>query len=492
MNVFDAFLAREFGSKSLLQLRNDLFSRQKAGHGCALEHNPGHEHKLAHMLPCFEKAPNEQYLKVVEHFRVLFAAHHLNVFFGEFEGRRLKADVPARTVAEEKVKVNVNDAALRCQQDIAVVAVFDLQQVAHETVGRHRLDKVLLCQLETGTADWTIKLLEKLAQRHKIGDGVLESRNRHRVGHRLHEARRWRCHYHAIWSQLQRKFGLAPDTIKEPNKLHGELLLAHVLATLEDDRLHTPMLMLDKRRLLLVTRHPFLPCLAKRILPRHGSSTHILQFVAFLFGIVRVPINQNVARFLFCRRLRLRLRLRLGRVCCRLRVCPCLCCRRSGYCIGISINISLSLSIISISICIIISISHRCLLRLFVVAVAIALALITWPRTFTNHRTSQLVWLGRPRSQFVCSRRRGKVAVALRRYHQRGTRLRGSHYSRQTLHCVSVVAVTIMSIVVVIVFGCLLVEWLEAHNRLQMALHIAIRFLIARPGHRTRNRRQRH
>ena len=60
-----------------------------------------------------------------------------------FEGGRLEAEV-LRRAGEHEAVVDVYEMALVVEQDVAVVAVFDLEQVAGDRVAGAALDKVLL------------------------------------------------------------------------------------------------------------------------------------------------------------------------------------------------------------------------------------------------------------------------------------------------------------------------------------------------------------
>ena len=70
------------------------------------------------------------------------AAHERDVLAGELEGRRLEVDIAARRVGEEEPKVNVDDTARAVEQNVAIVAVLDLQQVTHDGPRRRGVHKV--------------------------------------------------------------------------------------------------------------------------------------------------------------------------------------------------------------------------------------------------------------------------------------------------------------------------------------------------------------
>jgi len=86
-----------------------------------------------------EAAP-QQRLEVLEEVRV-GAAHHVDEFDRQFEWRALKLHITWRVVEDEAV-VNVEQTTVAEHHDIAIVAILDLQQVAHERIGRQRLDEI--------------------------------------------------------------------------------------------------------------------------------------------------------------------------------------------------------------------------------------------------------------------------------------------------------------------------------------------------------------
>lgn len=85
-------------------------------------------------------------LEVAEELRVIalsIALHHFQQLPGELEGRGLKIDA-ARGVGQHEAKVDVDDMPRIIQQQVAVVPVLDLEQVADEAVPSHALHKRIL------------------------------------------------------------------------------------------------------------------------------------------------------------------------------------------------------------------------------------------------------------------------------------------------------------------------------------------------------------
>lgn len=79
------------------------------------------------------EALSEQLHKFAEKIPVE-AAHAVDHFVGEFEGRVFELDSFSGCVAEEEAEVDVDDVAFVVDEDVAVVSVFDLQEVADEGI----------------------------------------------------------------------------------------------------------------------------------------------------------------------------------------------------------------------------------------------------------------------------------------------------------------------------------------------------------------------
>jgi hypothetical protein len=102
--------------------------------------------KITTFAGCEEAAAD---LEVVKHLRgasLGVGVQHLQQLTGEFEGGGLKVDTP-RGVGQHEAKINVNEMAHIVQQDIAVVPVLYLEQVADNAVGSHALREVALGRL---------------------------------------------------------------------------------------------------------------------------------------------------------------------------------------------------------------------------------------------------------------------------------------------------------------------------------------------------------
>ena len=82
------------------------------------------------MLPQLHEAFDHEALELGEGARVL-PAEQLDILSRHLEAVRLAIDVSWR-VAQQEAEVNVDHVTLRIQQNVAVVPVFDLQDVAEE------------------------------------------------------------------------------------------------------------------------------------------------------------------------------------------------------------------------------------------------------------------------------------------------------------------------------------------------------------------------
>ena len=119
------------------------------------------------------------------------AAHDVDELGRQFEGRALEAEILGRR-RQDEAEIDVDDVALAVEEDVAVVPVLDLDQVADERVGGDALDEIALRRqvgLRIGRAVLAQKVLE---QRH--ARVLLDLVQRHRVQDRLDHPRVVRQH----------------------------------------------------------------------------------------------------------------------------------------------------------------------------------------------------------------------------------------------------------------------------------------------------------
>lgn len=92
------------------------------------------------ILPDVFETQNEQLLELFEHVAV-DAIHQIDVLLGKLERCLLELDV-AGALAQDKAEVNVHDMAGRVDEQVAVVPVLDLEDVADQTVPSQTIEEV--------------------------------------------------------------------------------------------------------------------------------------------------------------------------------------------------------------------------------------------------------------------------------------------------------------------------------------------------------------
>lgn len=113
----------------------------------AVHHELDNLAELFAVLAAGEEGLYAELLKGLEALVVGRAAHDGHHLAGELEGGALELDAAGRNV-EAEAKVNVEDVAGVVNHDVAVVAVFELQQEGDDGVGGHGFDKVAAGLLE--------------------------------------------------------------------------------------------------------------------------------------------------------------------------------------------------------------------------------------------------------------------------------------------------------------------------------------------------------
>ena len=85
----------------------------------------------------------------------ILATHNIKHLLCQFEWCRLKLDSLAGRIGQQEAKVDMQHVTLNVDQDVLIVSVLDLQDVADKTVGAQGVGKVLnslLIALPTGLA----------------------------------------------------------------------------------------------------------------------------------------------------------------------------------------------------------------------------------------------------------------------------------------------------------------------------------------------------
>lgn len=114
------------------------------------------------MLPRGDQSLQYQILELGVSRR-LIAAHDLDEFGRQLERAGLEAEIAGRR-RQHEAEVDVYDVAVAVQQDVAVVAILDLDEIADEAVGRAALDEIFLGHEEALGTDGPEFPLEVLQQ----------------------------------------------------------------------------------------------------------------------------------------------------------------------------------------------------------------------------------------------------------------------------------------------------------------------------------------
>mmetsp|Transcript_35784 Transcript_35784/g.70476 ORF Transcript_35784/g.70476 Transcript_35784/m.70476 type:complete len:229 (+) Transcript_35784:641-1327(+) len=108
--------------------------------------------------------------------------HDLHKLVGQFEQRRFEWDVSG-TVREHEPKVHMDHVAFAVNQNIRVVPVSDVEHVADDRVGSHRIHERLLRTLQCAPESLLVEVQQGLPWAELL-DGV----NGHGVGDGLYQA----------------------------------------------------------------------------------------------------------------------------------------------------------------------------------------------------------------------------------------------------------------------------------------------------------------
>lgn len=109
------------------------------------------------MLSKGHEALEHQRFELVEELRTL-ASEYIHIFFRQLEGHGLKVEV-TWAVAEHEAEVDMHHVTNRVQQNVSIVAIFDLQDIAQQGVASHRPHEILFRCLISTDADQILLLL---------------------------------------------------------------------------------------------------------------------------------------------------------------------------------------------------------------------------------------------------------------------------------------------------------------------------------------------
>lgn len=109
---------------------------------------------MVYLLAQLQEALSDQNLEIAVDFgrgRI----HELELFVGELERTALEVDATGGAVDHE-AKVNVHDMSLAVDQDVAIVTVFDVQNLCHQGVGCQALNEGFAALVEPFRKDMLV------------------------------------------------------------------------------------------------------------------------------------------------------------------------------------------------------------------------------------------------------------------------------------------------------------------------------------------------
>ena len=104
----------------------------------------GHHHHILHdflLVLAEELQPQEEEHPEVSVDVGIFAFHQFDVVVGQFEWRPLETHI-SWTARNHEAEIDVDKVAIRVDQNIVVMSIFDLEQVLHQGVPSQALDEV--------------------------------------------------------------------------------------------------------------------------------------------------------------------------------------------------------------------------------------------------------------------------------------------------------------------------------------------------------------
>ena len=178
------------------------------------------------------------------------ATKDLDHFRRQLEGCLLEFDSFARSVREEKSEVNVHDVPLDIDENVSVVSVLDLEDVAQEGIGCKRLHKVVSGLFE-GFCFCAAELLFKVVYdlrvaTHRLFDAV----DAQGVVGKLHETASWASCKDLVRFHPEVEFLCFEDLVKLTDELHREGLLPNIVVRFHDDPHNLPGVQTTERRAL--------------------------------------------------------------------------------------------------------------------------------------------------------------------------------------------------------------------------------------------------
>mmetsp|Transcript_27462 Transcript_27462/g.47406 ORF Transcript_27462/g.47406 Transcript_27462/m.47406 type:complete len:345 (+) Transcript_27462:427-1461(+) len=231
----------ELGRPALVQLWAEAAAEVLQAHlrartvprQAAVLHQVRQRHKSLHVLPAGEIRPDAQVHEVAKVLGVRATAHDLDHLLGELERSALKPEVAPRRDVEDEPEVDVYDVAIFIDEDVAVVAVLDLQDEADHRVGGHGQDEVAPRPLEIDGVLVAI-LLEKVLVQGALGH-LAQHVAALRPRHHLDDAAAWSGGDDAVGEEVEvLQAAGGEDVLEEADELQRQAVLTAVVPHLED------------------------------------------------------------------------------------------------------------------------------------------------------------------------------------------------------------------------------------------------------------------
>lgn len=238
------------GEEAVFELNEGLLTALEAGQ-VVLAHQH-HLHDNDDLLRVGLKSQEAllQVLTVLGERLASGTAKDLNLLSCELERSFLELETFARSVCQEESKVNVHDVALDVDQDVAVVSVLDVQNVAEQRVGRKTPAEVVTSLLVLLLLRATKLLLEVVDDPRVLAHLLLDTVNGQGVLSDLDDASSSPGGQDFVGLEPEVKLPCLEDLFKLADDLHGELFLSHVVVALHDDPEQLPSVKVAERRLL--------------------------------------------------------------------------------------------------------------------------------------------------------------------------------------------------------------------------------------------------
>mmetsp|Transcript_26151 Transcript_26151/g.83517 ORF Transcript_26151/g.83517 Transcript_26151/m.83517 type:complete len:428 (-) Transcript_26151:486-1769(-) len=236
-----ALLLRRRGVEALAQVGQHAAPPPREARAPRVLHDLDEADDALRVLAAREEPLDAQHLEEVEELAraaIGVAVHDLEQLPRELEGGGLEVDPPGG-VGEHEAKVDVDDVPLLVHEYVAVVPVLDLEDVAHNRVGRHALHEgpLGLHELRAAHGVPAVEVVQEAAPGHRALDGVQAQR----VGDALDERGLGGRHEDLVGAEPEGEAGLGEDLVELPHQLHGEELLAAVVSGLDDHAAQVPV-----------------------------------------------------------------------------------------------------------------------------------------------------------------------------------------------------------------------------------------------------------